>query len=110
MIRASLATVLRDGWVIGIACAAAIAYVVVTFVENLVSFALSLIDGVPRPTEELRGGVPEDFYRPAYSFVFRDHYVPYEGLLRATILLVVVVFAAAIALHLTREAEEDTAD
>jgi hypothetical protein len=104
VIRAALRSLTRDGWAIGIAAAAALAYAIVTFVENLVGFALALIDGypvIPATADDAFAG----FYDPPYTFVLAGHYVPYEGLARATLMLALVVIVAAIALYATRNDE-----
>ena len=106
MIAGALWTLARDGWVVGIAAAAALAYAVVSFVENFVGFVLNLFAGQQVLGGPLIGGV----FDPPYSFVLGGHYVFYEPLLRSAILLPLVVVAAALALHATRPREDDSAD
>jgi hypothetical protein len=84
----ALRTLARDGWVVGIAAAAALAYAVVSLVETVVSLALSIIDG----ERAVYGFVPREVYDPPYTVVLNGHYV----------LLGVVVIASALALHATR--------
>ena len=101
---AALRTLRRDGWVIGIAVAAALAYAVVSFVESLVDFLLALIEGTPvyDPGQSEVGEELLHFFHPPYTFEFRGHYVPYGDLVQAALLLLLVVPADALALHATR--------
>jgi hypothetical protein len=105
-LRSALGELARDGWVVGIAAAAALAYGAVTFVEAFAGFLLNLVDGQEVLPPELVGPGLEDVYDPPYSFELFGHYVLYEPLLRATLLLLVVVAVAAVALHATRTPAE----
>jgi hypothetical protein len=91
----------RDGWVIGIACATALAHAVVSLIEAIIGFVMAIIDGEPV------AGLGFGFvYDPPYTFVLNDHYVPYGDVVRGVVLLAVVVIASALALHATRTDEE----
>jgi hypothetical protein len=93
-------TLARDGWVLGIACAAALAYAVVSLVEESVTFVLSVVDGYPVFADET---IPNELdLEPPHTVVINGHYVSYEGLVRALVLLAVVVIVSALALHATR--------
>ena len=96
----------RDGWVIGIACAAALAYVVVRFVESAIAVVLSVVDGFEPPEDEPLFAA---LYSAPYTATVNGHVVSFEGLLRHSILLAVVVPIVAAALHATRPPEDESA-
>ena len=106
---AALRTLARDGWVIGIAAAAALAYATVKFLEAAIAVVLSIIDGVPWP-EETTSGTIDDLLDEQFNQQFdvpwavelNGHFVYLEPLVRAAILFLIVVPLAAAALHATR--------
>ena len=102
-------TLLRDGWVIGIACAAALAYTTINVLEQLLALGFSIVDGTPAALYE-RADVPfapRDFL--SYDVVINGHIVVLEPLLRSLALFVVTVAVSALALHATRSPKDDAA-
>ena len=102
---AALRTLERDGWVIGIAAAVALAYATVQVLEALIAVVLSIIDGVPWPEDEPTGTIDDllsQQYDVPWAVEVNGHFVYFEPLVRATILLLIVAPLAAAALHATR--------
>jgi len=106
--RASLRTLVRDGWVIGIVAAAALAYTTVQFLEALIAVLLSIIDGYPWPEESTDnlGNLFSDQINLPWSAAVNGHLVYFEPLVRSTILFLIVVPLAAVALHATRSNDD----
>ena len=102
-------TLLRDGWVIGISCAAALAYSTINVLDEMLAIVFSIVDGVP--IEAYEGGdepiAPRDFL--SYDVVVNGHIILLEPLLRAVALFAVAVAVSAFALHATRSPEDETA-
>ena len=110
--RAALRTLARDGWVVGIAAAAALAYATVQFLEALISVGLSIIDGYPWPQEGTEG--VENLFSSQidlpWSAAINGHLVYFEPLVNSTILFLLVAPLAAAALHATRSQDEAAAE
>jgi hypothetical protein len=104
VIREALGS-LRDGWVVGIACAAALAYAVVNVIESAITVGLDILDGVP--IEAYGDDLDRRFLQPSSTFVLNGNLVYYRGLLVHGALLFVVVLASAAALYTTRPAGDD---
>lgn len=102
----ALRSLARDGWVIGIACAAALAYTAVSFVEGVIEVVLAVIDGYDVPEDE--PGVA-NLFSGSYTATVNGHLVYYGGLLHRALLLVFVVPIAAALLHATRPPEDESA-
>jgi hypothetical protein len=101
-----LGSLLRDGWVIGIACAAALAYTTVRLVDEALAVLFAIGDGPPAAAYE---GGPEELFEIPYSVTINGHLVYLEPLLRSAVLFVLTVVASAAALYATRGSEDDTA-
>ena len=109
---AALRTLARDGWVIGIAAAAALAYATVKLLEAAIAVVLSIVDGFPWP-EETTSGTIDDLldqvnqqFDVPWAVELNGHFVYLEPLVRAAILFLIVVPLAAAALHATRSKNE----
>jgi hypothetical protein len=89
----------RESWVLGIACAAALAYAAVRFVESLIGIVLSVLDGYPAPVPT--PGVPREFFSLPYTTIINGHIVSFEPLLQHSILLLVVIVSVALVLRAT---------
>jgi hypothetical protein len=94
----------RESWVLGIACAAALAYSTVRFVESLIGVGLSIVDGYPAP--EPTPGVPDEFLSLPYTTVVNGHLVSFEPLLQYSILLLVAIVSVALVLRATGSPDE----
>lgn len=105
----ALRTLLRDGWVIGIACAAALAYTFLQAVDDLLTVLLAIVDGPPASAYE-DVGPTEGFFDVPYSTAINGHLIYFEPLLRHALLLALTVVGSALALHATRIPEEDGAE
>jgi hypothetical protein len=108
----ALRTLARDGWVVGIAAAAALAYATINVLDELLALAFAVVDGTPAAGldgggDDLGGFGLRDFY--AYDVVINGHLILLEPLLRAVALFAVVLVASAVALHATRSPEEEGA-
>ena len=101
---AALRTLAKDGWVIGIAAAAALAYVAVQVLEAAIYVVIQIIDGFPYPEEEPTLGFGNFSY--PWAAEVNGHLVSFEDLVRSTILFVLVVPLAAFALHATRSDDD----
>lgn len=106
----ALRSTLRDGWVIGIACAAALAYTTLKLIDEALAVLLSIVDGVPaelyQGVEEGELFAPIDFFN--YVAVVNGHMVFFEPLIRAALLFAIAVPVAAVALHATRSPDDRT--
>jgi hypothetical protein len=100
---AALKGLAQESWVLGIACAAALAYSVLRFAESLVAIGLAIVDGYPPPPEDVFG---EAGFDPPYTSVINGHYVSFEPLLHHSILLVLVVASVVVVLRLTGTRDE----
>jgi hypothetical protein len=95
-----------EGWIVGIAVAASLAYVTVRLLEDVVTVLLSVIDGIPAGAfEGAAGGLLGTGY--PWSAVINGHLVFFEPLVRSTVLFVVVTTLAALALRATRAVDAD---
>jgi hypothetical protein len=101
----ALRSLLRDGWVVGIACAAGLAYTSLTLINEALAVVFSIIDGVPAETYE-ETPLEEGFFDVPYSVVVNGHLVFLEPLLRRGILFVVTLLVAAAAVQATRPPED----
>ena len=99
-----LRSLLRDGWVIGIACAAALAYTTIDVLDEMLTIFFSIVDGVPAElyegTAEGEAFAPREFF--SYDVVVNGHIILLEPLLRAVALFTTTVVGSALALYATR--------
>ena len=105
---AALKGLAQESWVIGIACAAALAYAVITFTESLIRIPLVIVDGTPAPSRSAGSDIPEEFFDFPYTSVINGKLVSFEPLIQHSILLVLVVAGVAILLRATGSRDEAT--
>ena len=102
-------TLLRDGWVVGIACAAALAYTTINVLDQVLGVVFSIVDGLPvalyAEDDDLGGFSPRDFY--SYDVVINGHIVLLEPLLRSLALFAFAVVTSEFALHAKRSSADD---
>ena len=102
----ALGSLIRDGWVIGIACGAGLAYTTIRLLDETLAVVFAIADGIPAAAYEETG--PLDIFSDvAYSATINGHLIFLEPLLRAASLFVVAVGVSAVALYTTRSPEDD---
>ena len=101
---AALGSLARESWVLGIACAAALAYSAVRFVESVTGLVLSIVDGYPAP--EPTPGLRDELFSIPYTTEINGHLVSFEPLLQYSILLLVVILSVALVLRATGSPDE----
>ena len=93
---------------IGIACAAALAYTTLQLIDATLGMLLSIFDGVPaevyQGVEEGEPFAPIDFI--PYAAVINGNVVSFEALIHAALLFVIAVGGSAAALHATRSPDD----
>ena len=98
----ALRSLARDGWVLGIAAAAALAYATIRLTEATIGFALQFVEGIPVYEDETGIRFPD----PPFTFVFDGRYVFYGDVVQAAALFVVALVVVAAVVHATRPTDE----